>query len=370
MDALILSCGMGGGHNCAGSALREELMRCGHHAEMLNPYTLCSNRLAKRIDNTYISLVQKAPSMFGMVYAAGECYRRLPFRSPVYYANRKMAVIMQEYFQRKHFDIVLMPHIFPAEILTYMKHHDMEVPKTILIATDYTCIPFTEESDCDAYVVPDEELVAAFAAKGIAEDKIYALGIPTRQSFHIPLSMKEAKKALGLKIERKYVLISGGDIGAGKLEKILDVLYENITPDEGISFIVICGSNRRLYEGLQSKYDERVKIVAHTDEMATYLCASDLFITKPGGLSSTEAAVMGIPLLHISPIPGCETYNARFFAEHEMSRLIKPDEKSVDIVRECIYNRLVREQMICRQREKIHADAASQICRLASQIIA
>ena len=97
MDALILSCGTGGGHNSAGKAVLEELERRGHHVTMLNPYTLKSTKLSGNIDRTYISTVKRAPHIFGAVYKIGDLYRRLPFRSPVYFVNHAMNSILQEY---------------------------------------------------------------------------------------------------------------------------------------------------------------------------------------------------------------------------------------------------------------------------------
>ena len=96
MDALILSCGTGGGHNAAASAIVEELTSRGHRAVMLNPYMLHSRRLAEKIDSLYIKAAQKAPTAFGAVYSAGELYRRLPFRSPVYFVNYSMVPLMEE----------------------------------------------------------------------------------------------------------------------------------------------------------------------------------------------------------------------------------------------------------------------------------
>ena len=162
MDALILSCGTGGGHNAAGAAVTDEFIRRGHNAIMLNPYTLHSEELARRIDHAYISTAQKAPKIFSAAYNAGQVYRQLPFRSPVYFANRSMTSIMEEYLSRNHFDIILMPHLFPAEIITAMKHKGIDIPKTIFIATDYACIPFTEETECDAYVIPSAGLAEEY----------------------------------------------------------------------------------------------------------------------------------------------------------------------------------------------------------------
>ncbi len=369
MRALILSCGMGGGHNAAGHALKEEMVRRGYEAVMLNPYMLRSTYLAAKINETYVSLVQKTPSAFGAVYTAGELYRRLPCYSPIYYINGGMRAVLQEYLEKNTFDVILMPHLFPAEILTNMKRHGLKVPPTVFVATDYTCIPFTEESDCDAYIVPSEELIPSFTKKGIPGDKIYALGIPVHQSFSAPVSRYEAKARLGFDEEKRYILISGGGIGAGEIRKIFKILYDGMGQEGDLRFVVICGNNRKLYAWMEKKYGGRIELVGHTDKMALYLRASDLFLTKPGGLSSTEAAVMGVPLLHLPPIPGCETHNARYFAGHGMSRRLPISKRSLAVVQELMENETVRNGLIHRQSEWIPKDAASRICDLACEIV-
>ena len=244
MDALILSCGTGGGHNSAGKAVLEELERRGHHVTMLNPYTLKSEKLSSGIDQTYISTVQHAPDAFGAVYKIGDLYRRLPFRSPVYFVNHAMDSVMQEYFAEHHTDIVLMPHLFPAEIMTNMKLHGMQIPKTMFIATDYVCIPFTEETECDAYVIPAEDLKPKFVRKGIPEEKLYPFGIPTSAGFADEEPRALAKQRLGLDPDKNYILVAGGSMGGGKIEGRITALRDHFSRRKDTELIVICGSNR------------------------------------------------------------------------------------------------------------------------------
>ena len=115
MRVLILSCGTGGGHNAAASAMKEALEACGHSADVLNPYTLKTNKLAKIIDIVYVRLVQISPTLFGCVYKIGDAYRRLPWRSPVYFVNAQMVPVMDKYLKENKYDAILMPHLFPAE---------------------------------------------------------------------------------------------------------------------------------------------------------------------------------------------------------------------------------------------------------------
>ena len=373
MDALILSCGTGGGHNAAGKAVMEELLGRNHHAVMMNPYTLHSDKLAEQIDRLYISAAKKAPGAFGAIYKAGELYRKLPFRSPVYQVNQKMVSVMQEYLEEHHFDIVIMPHLFPAEIMTNMKRRGIQIPKTLFIATDYCCIPFTEETDCDAYVIPSEELEEDFARRGIPLDRLYPYGIPVDSSFGTEMRYPEKSDAENAEAEDKdYILISGGSMGAGKIEKFVGLLLESMEREElknDVNIIVVCGSNQELYRKLERRYGRQIIVIGHTDCMADYLRASRLYITKPGGLSSTEAAVSGIPLLHMPPIPGCETCNAQYFRNRNMSMTCKVTGEGAREVLALLDQEEFCRDMVKNQQRHIRRDGAIQICRLAERLV-
>lgn len=367
MDALILSCGTGGGHNTAAYAIKEELLRRGNHAVMISPYLLHSQKLADRINRAYVSIAQNIPACFGAIYNLGEAYRRLPCKSPIYYLNAKMVPLMEEYLNRNNFDVVIMTHLFPAEIMTQMKDHGIKIPKTILIATDYTCIPFTEDTDCDAYIIPAEQLCHEFQSRGIPREKIFPLGIPVRADFTMQISKKEARKILGLAADKKYLLISGGSIGAGSLKRTIELLHGQCTNDTRI--IVICGNNTRLYNRLVEKYGDVMEIVQGTEQMAIYLRASDLYFSKPGGLSSTEAAVMGVPLIHLPPIPGCETKNVHFFRSCGMSYRIDTTRQNVLQALALITDTPKCSEMIQKQQKMIRRNSASSICDFAESLM-
>ena len=172
MNILILSCGTGGGHNSAAAAVEEEARRQGHSVTLMNPLELCAEKLARRVDSAYISIAQASPRGFGAIYAIGNAYRRLPWRSPVYFANGRESEALGKYLEEHPTDVVVMTHLYPAEMLTYLKNHGVKVPKTIFVATDYTCIPFTEECDLDAYVTPSPMLTGDFVARGLPEENI------------------------------------------------------------------------------------------------------------------------------------------------------------------------------------------------------
>ena len=365
MNILVLSCGTGGGHNSAAAAVKEEMLSRGHSVTMLNPLELCGRKVAGRVDNAYISLAQTVPGAFGAIYDLGNAYRRLPWRSPVYYANSHASYALAAYLAENPVDAIVMSHLFPAEILTYLRLHGTAVPKTIFITTDYTCIPFMEECVCDAYVIPAKELIGDFTTRGIPEDRIYPLGIPVRKGFRERQSRQQAKAALGLDQEKRYLLVSGGSIGAGKLEKALGLLCD-ITKGTDFSPIVICGNNTSVLGHLEKRYGSQVRLLGQTDRMAEYLRACDLYFTKPGGLSTTEAAVMEVPLALLPPIPGCETRNRRFYTETGMAEAVEPNEGDLQRVLSLLDSPAHWERMMENQRRVIPKDAAQRICDLAA----
>ncbi len=369
MNVLVLTCGTGGGHNSAAAAIQEEFLRRGHEAALLNPLALCGGKVAQRVDNAYISVAQAAPGGFGAIYAIGNAYRRLPWRSPVYFANALAAEALEEYLRTNPVDAIVMTHLFPAEMLTCLRSRGKAVPKTIFVTTDYTCIPFMEETDCDAYVTPSPMLTGEFVARGIPQERICPLGIPVRRSFHTELTREQAKEALKLPADKRYLLVSGGSIGAGKLEKTIDLLC-SITAGMDFRLIVICGSNTSVCKHLEKRHGSQVQLIGKTDRMAEYLRACDLYFTKPGGLSTTEAAVMEAPLALLPPIPGCETRNRAFFTQTGMAIQADPSPKALENVLSLLRQPEKLEHMRWCQRSIIPKDAAQRICDLAAAMTA
>lgn len=368
MNVLILSCGTGGGHNSAAAAVEEEMKRRGHNVARMNPFDLCAEKLSRRVDSAYISIAQASPRSFGAIYSLGNAVRRLPWRSPVYFANGWESEALAGYLASHPTDAVVMTHLYPAEMLTYLKNHGVRIPKTVFIATDYTCIPFTEECELDACVIPSPLLTGEFAAWGIPEEKLYPLGIPVRSAFRQSLTREEARAALGLEADKRYLLVSGGSIGAGNLEKAIALLAEQIAGTD-FRMIVICGSNASVRRHLDGRFGERVQLLGSTPRMAEYLRACDWYLTKPGGLSTTEAAVMEVPLALLPPIPGCESRNRTFFTENGMAipAILRPRELERLLALTDDASRL--SEMNRCQRKYIPKDAAGRICDLTAALL-
>ena len=214
--------------------------------------------------------------------------------------------------------------------MTYMKRKGVSLPLTVAVMTDYTCIPFWEETDCDYYIVPHRDLLETCVKRGIPREKLLPFGIPVSRRFRLKADKEKAREYLGFPKDRKIFLLMGGSMGAGDLEKLTEKLWKEIGGLEGIA--VICGSNKKIFQKLKKRYEEEkdVFIIGKTRQMELYMKACDIIYTKPGGLTSTEAAVSRIPIVHTAPIPGCESANRRFFVSHKMSIAPRSAEEQVE----------------------------------------
>ena len=183
MKILILSCNTGGGHNAAAFALKESLEFHHHEAEVLDLMRLGRKHTSALIGGAYVKLVSVFPAGFGAAYQLGELVRRVPGKSPVYYANARLGNALADYIVQNHFDGVATTHLYPAETLTWMKQKGLLTIPCVAIATDYACIPFWEETNCDDYVIPHKDLIPEFASYGIPKEKLLPLGIPVRPHF-------------------------------------------------------------------------------------------------------------------------------------------------------------------------------------------
>lgn len=160
-------------------------------------------------------------------------------------------------------------------------------------------------------------------------------------------------------------------MGAGGMHQTVQSIKDEIIKDSSYALIVICGSNSRLYEQLSEKYahDSQIIPIKRTSRMAWYLKACSVFITKPGGLSSTEAAVSGVPLIHVSPIPGCESINLKFFTQNNMSLDGgRQNEQLIKALSE-IKNEQLINKMINSQKQIINGRSTQDICDFLQTLI-
>ena len=367
MKVLILSCSTGQGHNSAALAVYENLKKHQVDCEFMDALLFASKKTSNAVCKTYINVASKAPHVFGLAYRAGGIISNTKTKSPVYYANTRYARQMYDYIIGNGFDMVVTSHLFPAQTLTYLKKKYKLKVLTMAIATDYTSIPFWEETRLDYYVIPHKDLMREFHKKGIPREKLLPFGIPVSEAFLTKVPKAEARKALNLPEEGFEILIMSGSMGFGHLAPMIRSFLKKY--GNQVTLVVMGGNNEELKTSLRERFGayENVHILDFTDRVPLYMDSADLLYTKPGGLTSTESLVKGIPTIHTAPIPGCETKNARFFASHGLSYSGKSVKEQIAYGQLLVQNEAAREAMQKAQAQHALPMAAEDIYRFLLQ---
>lgn len=309
--------------------------------------------------------------IFGMVYKAGAAISEaMETKSPVYYANKLYCDKLHDYIESNGFDAVICAHIFPAEAITALKRKGRLAAKSIFLMTDYTCIPFMQETELDWYIVPHSHLIEECVKKGLPREKLLPFGIPVKQVFHSPNADKnEVRHQCILEFgymdpAKKWFLMMSGSMGFGALQDTVSEILRQY--GENVEVILVCGNNTELRTELQTQFAEHGNVIAlgFTDKVAMLMDACDVLFTKPGGLSSTEAAAKHIPIVHTAPIPGCETCNALFFHYHGMSYATTDITEQVRAAGRLCFDETARDKMIADQTANINKNTCHDITGL------
>jgi len=169
------------------------------------------------------------------------------------------------------------------------------------------------------YFVALEETKIYLEKMGIPADKVSVSGIPVDPVFRVPKDKRTTREALGLEPDRFTILISAGGFGVGPVELLLTEL---MTMREKAQIVAIAGKSEELKVKLdrlakKAPPDAAVKIhpVGFTKQMDDYMAAADILISKPGGLTTSEAMARGLPMCVVNPIPGQEERNSDHLLE-------------------------------------------------------
>lgn len=320
MNLLILSANTGEGHNSAARALEEYFTARGHSCRIQNGLAFMPRAKSELICRGHVFFYRKLPKVYGIGYRFEEFQsRHQPYQKSLRHVRHRRytpgkQTSLNTFLDEGDYDAVICCHVFVAKLMSLLRRQkELNLP-CFFLATDYTCSPGVNQLDMDAWFIPHPGLIPEFTAYGIPEDKLIPCGIPVRDEFLSRGDKAAAREKLGLPQDKKIAVLSCGSMGAGSMGRLALMLAEAI-PDDSL-LIAICGSNRKLEKRLKALYHGRnLMTLGYVERMSSYLDAADLFLTKPGGLSTTEAMHKGLPLMLINMAPGCETRNMKYLTK-------------------------------------------------------
>ena len=291
MKVLILSSNNGGGHNSVAKALRECYEAHGDACEVRDCLSFISDGVSEVVAKSHNFVYRHAPELFDSSYRRSEQNMEL-FKEN--HGARRMIDVgkfnLGQFVQKEGYELVICTHVFAAMMLTAAKNHYDLAIRTAIVETDYANTPGSADNEMDIHFLPDESLVLELIASGVEERKIVISGIPIRKEIAERTEKAEAKLQTGLDPEHKHVLIMGGSMGCGPIPDILAGLYSAVDADTDIS--VVCGTNERMLAGLKADYGQlsNIHLYGYVPQISLLMDSADLLMTKPGGISTSEAA--------------------------------------------------------------------------------
>jgi processive 1,2-diacylglycerol beta-glucosyltransferase len=341
---LILSASAGAGHMRAAEAVLAACQQRWPEADArhFDVLTLTPPPFRRLYGKGYLDFVNRAPELVGMIYdhtnrppknPAADRLRLLAERLN----TRPLVKLLREFDP----DVVCHTHFLPAEIVAHQKRKGRVRAPHAVVITDYDVHRFWLCKGVARYFVARDENRVHLEALGEPGAAVRVTGIPIHPAFREAHDIAALRAKHQLVAGRPLLLVLCGGFGVGPIEALVASLLASV---KGAQLVVVAGRNEALRQRL-----ERVargsalptRVIGFTTEMHEWMALADLAVTKPGGLTTSEALALSLPIVVANAIPGQETRNATMLFEagaaisgenpltvgHRVARLLESPER-------------------------------------------
>lgn len=314
MKVLIVSVKTGYGHHSTAKAIINYLSEKGVDCEMLDTFEYINPLLADSIDNGYMFSTKYFPETYGKAYDKLDRHdEKWDRHSPVTVLSKIVSNRLKDYITDYAPDVIIGTHSYACMMMTYLREKNIVTCPLIGIITDFTVHPFWESTELDYYVIPNELLKNRALKKGIPEEKILSYGIPIRKQFSNRISKEDARRILGIE-NKTTLLVMMGSMGFGNVVKDIQSIDDM---EEDFQVLCVCGKNEKMKSEIEGiSWKKKVIPFGFVDNVDVMMDASNLIITKPGGLTSSEFLAKKLPAIIMNPIPGQENRNTEFLVNN------------------------------------------------------
>lgn len=367
---LILYGSYGGGHLSAAKAIYNlinenytdtivEMMDC---IEYINKYI---NILSTK---AYTEMAKKAPWAWGRVYKSAE---KGPLSKISNNSNKLMARKLHTYLKVFEPDLIISTHPFSSNMCSYLKRKNKLQCKIATIMTDFEIHNqwLMNNKYTNDFFVSNEHMKNEMIKLGINQNKIFVTGIPVSERFSCTFNKLEIFNEFNLNPLLKTVLFfAGGEYGLGKnkTEEIFNVLVNNFS---NLQVIAIAGRNVEMKEHFENivknaNKSSFIKVLPFTNKVPELMSIANLVITKPGGLTTSESLISGLPMLIINPLPGQEEQNAEFLEKNKIGIWLKKNDNIKETLENFINNDTQLNEFHNNALKLAKKDSTKNICEI------
>ena len=312
MKVMIFSVTAGQGHNTTARVLAEALAARGHKTTVVDTFRATSRLLYLTYDKGYLLAASRLGVFYGWGYYASENRKTNSYRTSLARISyRGVAKKLSKMINEFDPDVIVTTHPIGSAIIDLTKERHGFRAKAVGISTDFTMHPYWEDAlRFDRVVIANEQLIPLAEKKGFPFEKILPTGIPINERFAEKIDKGEARRALGIPEDLPVLLVMSGSMGHGNMKKTIKTL--SVMP-ERFGIITVCGRNEKAYRAIERAHPDKLLMnFAFTDKVSLLMDAADAIVTKPGGLTTSEALAKELPLILCDSIPGQEIRNEEF----------------------------------------------------------
>lgn len=313
-----MSVSAGAGHQRAAEAIHISALQRSEDLEVchLDVMDFVTAGFRKIYTDFYIKLINKAPTLWGYLYhATNDAQPDSTMEKLRRSAERLNARPLLRAIAEFAPDAIICTHFLPAEMLSRLIYKKrLHCPVWVQV-TDFDLHRMWIHEHMSGYFAANEEIAQRMRLSGIPEQLIHITGIPVMPTFTRQPTRQICATEIGLDPAKPTVLLMGGGAGLGGLDQVAQRL---LALKVDFQLIVLAGKNLSALKALQAMMLElpgRLVALGFSDQVERLMACSDLVITKPGGLTTSECLAMGLPMIVNSPIPGQEERNADYLLE-------------------------------------------------------
>lgn len=367
---LIFYASFGGGHLSAANSIKQYIDDnfSGYETKLVD-CMLYVNKPFNRITTTaYKEMAKKFPWAWGEVYSLSQKGAIAHISSTTNnLLAKKLLKLLREYKP----DIVISTHPFGSQMVSYLKRKALVDCTLATIMTDFAphCQWLVGKEQVDYFFVSHEKMREELINSDIPENKVFATGIPLSNKFLMHYNKVDIMNSFGLNPNKKVILFfGGGEFGLGR-ENTIKILKSFIEHNNGYQIIAIAGKNKKMKDSFDSlvrdlHVEDIVKVLPYTNMVPELMSISDLVVTKPGGLTSTESLASGLPIVAINPIPGQEEENAEFLENAGVAVWIHKQENYDEVISNLLSDKDKLHQMKINTKLLAKKNSTKDICNI------
>ena len=367
---LIFYASYGGGHLSAANSIKDYLSSNYEKidVELIDCMKYINKPIEKITTTAYNEMAKKAPWAWGKIYSDSQ---KGPLAHITTRSNQVFAIKLLRLLREKKPDLIISTHPFGSQMCSYLKRKGKITSKIATILTDFA--PHDQwlvGSDyTDYFFVAHNKMKEYLISKNIPENKIFATGIPISNKFLETFNTSKILSSLSLKENLKTVLFfAGGKFGLGK-SRTLEIFNTLVNDFNNIQVIAISGKNKKMYEEFNqivkiANKTNFIKIFEFVNNVPELMAVSDVVITKPGGLTTTESLVSGLPMIIINPIPGQEEENAQFLEHSNVGIWLKKQMNITKTISNFLSDNKKLKQMKENTKKISNRNSTKDICTI------